>query len=84
MCGCTVEPPNKTSWCMGPCPLFRGCPLLGSFCQKAVFVCCEYTRSLQITMVSLGAEEVRQRHVRRLFLLNQRTNIVDNVWQSKA
>ena len=44
---------------MGPCPLFGGCPLLGSFCQKALFVCCEYrnihTLSLQITMVSLGA-----------------------------
>ena len=29
-------------------------------------------------------EEVRQHHVRRSFLLNQRTNPVDNVWQSKA
>ena len=55
-----MEPPNKGQ--VGAWALVHysgGCPLLGSFCQKALFVCCEYriihTLSLQITMVSLGA-----------------------------
>ena len=59
LCPSTVEPPNKVEVGAWALVHYSGVVLYrGSFCQKALFVCCEYriihTLSLQITMVSLG------------------------------